>query len=116
METKPHHDHGATLPWTSHVDHNFKPVSPQQTKHAALPASSTDVAAVIKTGDRKKIKIILRENNWPAQHEARKGLWRNICKMMLKDARTASIYQEMVKDVFGEGEDMYLKHLIHLVM
>ena len=100
------HSNHSNPPFTEHVDHNFVPPPPTSpTKTLLLTSIQTD--AVFRTEEPKRIKLCLRENQWPANHEIRKVLWSKFYKIRLKEYQSdheASIYQDVVKEVFGDGK------------
>ncbi|XP_074657980.1 GTPase-activating protein skywalker-like isoform X1 [Tubulanus polymorphus] len=88
--------------FTEHVDHNFIP-TPAPTSSAASLATDTELNAMLAAGDHKKLKLFLRDQAWPVNHDIRKVLWSTLCKHCYKDS--GSIYQEMLDSLFGHGHD-----------
>ena len=66
--------------------------------------STSEFDDVLKSGDKKRMKRLLRNGNWSCADEVRRTLWWKLCVVANGKAAHTSLYQEMVRELFGNGD------------
>ena len=89
-------------PFTAYVDETFNP-STKSKQGSPQKVMTSDLDTMLKTRDRKKIKGFVRTCALPAVDNLRCVLWWKLCCTVHKDTGSASIYDDTVNEVFGEG-------------
>lgn len=66
-----------------------------------------DVQTLLQQGRKQDVKLILRNNSWPVNHQIRRELWPLLCLQHNKGGTTVmgdGFYQDMVIQVFGTSD------------
>ncbi|GFR86342.1 TBC1 domain family member 24 [Elysia marginata] len=63
--------------------------------------SEEHLVALLQSGATKNLKSYLRNSQWPAESDARRNQWLNLCGHLVKAG--GGLYQELAKDVLNQG-------------
>ncbi|GMT31307.1 hypothetical protein PFISCL1PPCAC_22604, partial [Pristionchus fissidentatus] len=71
--------------------------------YPAYPPRLDEIRDLRRLARTAKVKAIVRKANWPARHEVRKELWRELCKDKSYDASITVFNDEMSTQILNEA-------------
>ncbi|GMR31599.1 hypothetical protein PMAYCL1PPCAC_01794 [Pristionchus mayeri] len=81
--------------------------------YPAYPGRLEEIRENRRLGRTVKVKQIVRKANWPARHEVRKELWRELCKDKSYDASITVFNDEMSAQILNEARTRSPSFLSH---
>lgn len=81
---------------------SFKAMQPSSSPIRTPSCSEEQLLLLLNSHDQKPLKQFLRTNHWPMDHIMRRSLWSHLSSHLHK--AYSSIYEEMDKELFGDGK------------
>lgn len=64
--------------------------------------SEDHLLVLLRSGSQRNLKSYLRNSQWPAESDARRHLWENLCSHLFEKDK-GNLYKEIAEEVCEEG-------------